>query len=66
MEKATDRLQYLHGLGYLHRDIKPENFMTGLEDEELYLIDFGFAQQYMIDGVHIERSRTDKVIGTPR
>lgn len=35
---------------YIHRDIKPENFMTGLKENEIYLIDFGFASKFRDQG----------------
>jgi serine/threonine protein kinase len=43
LDQAISRLEFLHKNDYIHRDIKPENFMTGLKEDEIYLIDFGFA-----------------------
>jgi len=48
----------VHQKGLVHRDIKPSNFCLarGRLDPHLsdvYLIDFGLAKEYMIDGKHI-------------
>ncbi|CAD8078975.1 unnamed protein product [Paramecium sonneborni] len=66
LDQAVERLQYLHMNDYIHRDIKPENFMTGLKEDEIYLIDFGFTSKYRIQGQHIERQKNENIIGTPR
>ncbi|CAD8073940.1 unnamed protein product [Paramecium sonneborni] len=66
LDQAIERLQYLHMNDYIHRDIKPENFMTGLKEDEIYLIDFGFTSKYREQGQHIERQKNENIIGTPR
>ncbi|CAD8168695.1 unnamed protein product [Paramecium octaurelia] len=66
LDQAIERLQYLHMNDYIHRDIKPENFMTGLKEDEIYLIDFGFTSKYREQGQHIERQKNENIVGTPR
>ena len=61
-----DALQSIHEAGLTHNDIKSQNIMLGnygqkfylkrnnhFKDIEINLIDFGFADEYMVDGVHI-------------
>lgn len=45
--QVLDRLEVLHGLGYLHRDIKPDNLAVGIREHSktIYLIDFGLAKK---------------------
>ncbi|CAK80993.1 unnamed protein product (macronuclear) [Paramecium tetraurelia] len=66
LDQAINRLEFLHKNDYIHRDIKPENFMTGLKEDEIYLIDFGFTQLYKDQGQHIEKQKNENMIGTPR
>jgi casein kinase 1 alpha len=44
---VLDRLEVLHGLGYIHRDIKPDNLAVGIRDlsRRVYLIDFGLSKK---------------------
>jgi casein kinase 1, alpha len=48
-----DRIQALHGIGYLHMDIKPDNIVLGsenmkkLESSQVHLIDFGISKSYL-------------------
>ncbi|KAI0247145.1 kinase-like domain-containing protein [Lactifluus subvellereus] len=43
------RLEFMHSRGVLHRDIQLGNCVIGLEarHETIYMIDFGFAKQYV-------------------
>ena len=45
--QMVDRLETLHGLGYVHLDMYPNNVAVGLgpESTTLYLFDFGEARQ---------------------
>jgi casein kinase 1 len=53
--QMIERLETLHGKGFIHRDIKPENFCMGpmntsafsRRSHTLYLIDFGLAKRYI-------------------
>ena len=42
----TKRLQVLHESGYIHNDIKPENVLLDVDQQIVYLIDFGLAEKY--------------------
>ena len=66
-----ERLQTLHGLGWLHRDFKPDNIMSGQSSSDpdtLYLVDFGFAKRYChpVNGTHIPMKNGKGSCGTPR
>lgn len=42
-------LTYLFDLGYLHGDLKPGNLMTKDSFDNVYLIDFGLAQDLLVE-----------------
>ena len=48
-----DRLQILHGLGFVHMDIKPDNILLPMDYESssnnfhIKLIDFGMSWSYI-------------------
>lgn len=57
MEQMLRATLHCHQRGMLHRDLKPENFLfTGVDGEDLKLIDFGFAVQ---DGTWSAESKYD-------
>ena len=65
MYVCIDILETIHKNYVLHRDIKPENFM--ISNEEIYLIDFGFACFYVDDKVeHLLTMETQNIVGTPK
>ena len=45
----------MHSVGLLHRDMKPENFVESIEDQKIFLIDFGLGKSYMSKGKHIKK-----------
>lgn len=61
--QVIDRIQALHGIGYVHRDIKPDNLAIGNKDRNniIYLFDFGLAIK---DEDSVPNYEKGKVIGT--
>lgn len=61
-------LNKIHDKGILHRDLKPENIAIGLlkSSNLLYLIDFGIAKEYLLNGKHIPYQEGRPFIGTIR
>ena len=65
--QCVDRVEHMHGRGYLHRDIKPENLLVGYTDREVvYFTDFGLAKKYVNRefGIHIPFKQDKSFTGT--
>ncbi|KAH9509318.1 Serine/threonine-protein kinase vrk1 [Bulinus truncatus] len=54
--RMLDALHYCHENEYVHADIKASNILLGYHSgkdvPEVYLVDFGLAYRYTVDGVH--------------
>ncbi|KAF4526626.1 hypothetical protein B566_EDAN015395 [Ephemera danica] len=53
--QVMDTLEFIHDQGYVHADIKASNLLVGLDRDEqdrVFLVDFGLATLYEVDGVH--------------
>ncbi|XP_077351660.1 serine/threonine-protein kinase VRK1-like [Festucalex cinctus] len=57
----VDILEYVHENEFVHADIKASNLMLGLRNpQELYLVDYGLARRYCVDGVQKEYKENPK------
>ena len=63
--QLIELVESIHEKGLVHRDIKPDNFLFGVENSQLYLIDFGFCKTYLNHGQHIVAKSTNRLIGSP-
>ena len=50
--QALHRLEFIHSFGIAHRDLKPQQFLVG-SNNLLYLVDYGLARKFKIEGNHI-------------
>jgi len=65
MSVSIHILETIHTQFVIHRDIKPQNFM--ISNEEIFLIDFGFATFYIDEhGEHLRNCENKNIIGTPK
>lgn len=66
--QVLERIEHIHSQGFIHRDIKPDNFLIGKEKESntIYIIDFGLAKKYQLNGTHIAYKDNKNLTGTAR
>jgi casein kinase 1 len=46
--QIVDRIERLHGAGFLFRDMRPDNFLIGLENKSqiVHIINFGKSKRF--------------------
>lgn len=61
-------IEQVHKNNYIHRDIKPNNFVfeKSKTPKQVYILDFGLAKKYMINGEHNKFRNNRSLIGTAR
>eukprot|EP00736_Rhodelphis_marinus_P000930 Rmarinus@m.10349 len=66
--QLLERLEHMHGRGYIHRDIDPANFMIGFEEAEntIHVTGFRYAKPYVAHGEHIQYKVSRKLVGNAR
>lgn len=62
--QMVERIQSLHDMGFIHRDIKQGNFL--INNDIVYLIDFGVSYQYIINNEHIDNDHRVGFKGTKK
>lgn len=64
-EQMIGAVEFIHSKGIIHRDLKPANFCIGLgaNKNKVYMIDFGLAKRFMLEGRHILARRTHGLVG---
>lgn len=60
-------LKNIHSAGYLHMDIKPDNIgvKRTLKGVQIYLMDFGLAKKYIVNGRHYSVGIARDIRGHP-
>lgn len=64
---AIKVLKNIHSAGYLHLDIKPDNIgvKRTLKGVQIYLMDFGLAKKYIVNGRHYASGIARDIRGHP-
>ena len=71
-----DAFEKIHSHGYTYNDLKADNILMGFDQKtgedtsvnvfkntSLHLIDYGFAESFLIEGQHIARAETNTFRG---
>jgi len=63
-------MEFIHGHNLIYRDVKPDNFVVGRrqlrKDQTIYVVDFGLAKEFTVNGAHIPIRQGRHIIGTVR
>ncbi|XP_067931304.1 casein kinase I-like [Watersipora subatra] len=69
-DQMLQRVEFIHGKGFIHRDIKPDNFLMGVGQNcnKVYAVDFGLAKKYKDTRTqkHIPYREDKSLTGTAR
>jgi serine/threonine protein kinase len=66
-QEVIKKIKYVHSRGIIHRDIKPDNFLIGLQNYDIYIVDFGLCKFFKnSDGTHIPEATNKKLVGSVR
>jgi len=70
MAVQLNRFSLIHSRHLIYRDVKPDNFVVGrrrlMKDRTIYVVDFGLAKEYIVDGEHIIYRTNCDITGTVR
>lgn len=63
--RLLDILEYIHKNNYVHADVKAANLLLGYsggkdQTDQVYLVDYGLAYKYCVDGKHKEYKEDPK------
>ena len=62
--KILNILNTLHNKGFIHRDVKPHNFLLNKDMNQIFLVDFGFCKNYIINNEHRPMKNTYNMVGS--
>lgn len=62
--QIIELIEFIHNKDLIHRDIKPDNFLYNINNDKLFIIDFGFCKPFIINNKHIREKKTNNIIGS--